>query len=96
MLAAINPQRCGRVPTGIWATDEVWEKLVPMFGATRQEAQDALHIDGISSVAPRYRGPSLLRCSENEQVSCWGIRERKVPYATGVYWEGFFHPLLKK
>jgi len=93
MLAAINHEKCDRVPTDIWATEEVWAKLIPRFGATRDEVFDALHIDGIVGVAPDYVGPTLPAVPGDEQVDCWGIRTRRVRYATGAYWEQFFFPL---
>ena len=39
LLAAINHETCDRVPTDIWATDEVWAKLVPAFGETRERVE---------------------------------------------------------
>jgi uroporphyrinogen decarboxylase len=93
MLAAINHERSDRVPTDIWATEEVWEKLVPRFGADREAVLDSLHIDGIASVGPRYNGPALAAAPDGETVDPWGIRNRRVAYATGAYWEQTFFPL---
>jgi uroporphyrinogen decarboxylase len=93
VLAAINHARCDRVPTDIWATDEVWEKLIPRFGPDKEAVYDALHIDAIVGIAPDYVGPALSKVAEDEQVDYWGIRNRRVRYQTGTYWEQIFHPL---
>jgi len=89
----MHHQKCDRVPTDIWATDEVWAKLIPRCGATREEVFDTLHIDAIVSVAPDYTGPPLASVGPDEQVDHWGIRSRRFSYATGSYWEQSFHPL---
>jgi uroporphyrinogen decarboxylase len=86
-------EKCDRIPTDIWATEEAWAKLLPRFGATREEVLDALHIDGIVGVAPEYVGPPLPATLPDEQVDHWGMRNRKMHYAGGFYWEQSFFPL---
>jgi len=93
LLAAINHERCDRVPTDIWATDEVWAKLVPALGETREQVLDALHIDAIVGIAPDYVGPSVPPVAADEQLNYWGMRNRKIAYATGSYFEQFHFPL---
>lgn len=72
MLAVINHETPDRVPTDIWATTEVLHKLKEYFG------QDAdicgqLHIDGMASVEPKYKGPPLPAVGRGETVDYWGI-----------------------
>jgi uroporphyrinogen decarboxylase len=93
ILASINHGRCDRVPTDIWATDEVWSKLIPRFGTEKEAVFEALHIDAIVGIIPTYIGPALPKVKEDEQVDYWGIRNRSVSYQTGSYWEQIFHPL---
>jgi uroporphyrinogen decarboxylase len=92
MLAAIRHQKVDRIPTDIWATAEVHQKLREHFG---QDANinERLRIDGMSGVSPEYVGPALPTVPEDEQVNFWGMRSRRVQYATGIYWEQFFHPV---
>jgi uroporphyrinogen decarboxylase len=92
MLAAIRHQKVDRVPTDIWATDEVYQKLRAHFGADA-DINAALRIDGMASFTPEYIGPTLPAVPENEQVNYWGMRNRRVQYPTGIYWEQYFHPL---
>jgi uroporphyrinogen decarboxylase len=93
LLAAINHEKCDRVPTDIWATEEVWRKLVPALGQTKEQVLDALHIDAIIGISPDYVGPTLPAVGPDEQVNHWGMRNRKIAYATGAYFEQFFFPL---
>jgi uroporphyrinogen decarboxylase len=92
VLAAINHERCDRVPTDIWMTDEVRQKLVDRFGSV-EGAEEALHIDGMPGVAPEYIGPKVPDLGPEESTNFWGMRFRKVRYATGVYAEQYHHPL---
>lgn len=92
MLAAIAHERPDRVPTDMWATDEVWAKLRAYFGSDA-DLRGTLHIDGIAGVGPEYVGPPLAAAPEGETVDFWGIRTRAMSYGTGVYQEYSFHPL---
>ncbi|HET6486864.1 MAG TPA: uroporphyrinogen decarboxylase family protein [Spirochaetia bacterium] len=93
MLAAIHHERCDRVPTDIWATPESWAKLERAFGSGFDRVMDALHIDGMETIAPEYAGPPIAAVGPDEQVDFWGMRSRRVGHATGAYWEQSFFPL---
>jgi uroporphyrinogen decarboxylase len=95
MLAAIRREPCRRVPTDIWATDEVWDALCRHVGGDRGAVMRALHIDGVHDVGARYIGPPLPAVPEDEQVDYWGIRNRKMHYPTGFYWEQCHYPLAR-
>ena len=92
MLAALNHQPVDRIPTDIWATPEVWRMLQDYFGAD-VDVRDALHIDGMNSIASIYQGPPLPAVPADETVDFWGIRRRHTQYNTGVYDEQCFAPL---
>ena len=92
VLAAIRRQPLDRVPTDIWATPEVWDALVAQFGS-REQALQALHIDGMAGVGAEYAGPPLPPVPEGESVNLWGMRTRPVQYPGGVYQEQSFNPL---
>ncbi len=92
MLAAINRERIDRVPTDIWATSEVWEKLRMHFGSD-EDTRKSLHIDGIAGVGATYDGPPYPPAPEGESVDMWGMRTAPVAYETGVYHEQSFYPL---
>ncbi len=94
VLAAINLEKPDRVPTDIWATGEVWEKLRLHFGADA-DLYSILHIDGIANLTPKYVGPPLPEMPEGETVNYWGLRHRTMDYGTGVYMEQYFYPLAK-
>lgn len=81
-----------RVPTDIWATEEVWAGLERAFGS-RESAWEKLHIDGMAYLAPPYIGPALPAVPEGETVNFWGMRHRRIQYATGAYWEQVHHPM---
>ena len=92
VLAAIQHQPVDRVPTDIWATGEVWDKLRAHFG------QDAdigatLHIDGLAGVGPEYVGPPLPECGPGEYEDFWGMRFKTIRYPTGSYSEQCVWPL---
>ncbi len=92
MLAAIYHEKPDRVPTDIWATPEVWDKLKQHFGSD-VEARKMLHIDGIAEIRPKYVGPPLPSVAADETVDYWGIRTKKVSYPTGTYNEMTCNPL---
>jgi len=92
ILAAIDHQPLDRIPTDIWATGEVWEKLRAHFGA-ETDIFAALHIDGLAGVGPRYIGPPVPPAPEGESLDFWGMRSRRVDYGTGTYYELFYNPL---
>ncbi len=95
ILAAINHQPVDRIPTDIWATGEVWDKLRVHFGEG-VDILNVLHIDGFDSPAPaRYLGPALPECQKDESVNYWGIRTKQVGYETGSYAEQSYYPLAE-
>lgn len=91
MLAAFRREPTDRVPTDIWATPEVWQKLQDCFG-TPAQVRSALHIDGMANVGATYTGPPPA-APPGESADFWGIRRRPVVYAGGVYQEMSFNPL---
>jgi len=87
VLAAINHQPFDRVPTDIWATGEVMQKLAAHFGSWENITRE-LHIDGIAGLGARYIGPPIPDgCDE------WGNKSAPIQYETGVYWEQCSHAL---
>jgi uroporphyrinogen decarboxylase len=92
MLAAINRQPIDRIPTDIWATDEVWAKLGQLFG-DRSDTMAALHIDGMGYPNPVYVGPPMPAMPEGESANFWGMRHKLVPHGGGAYSEQYFYPL---
>jgi len=92
MLAAINHEPCDRVPTDIWATGEVWQKLREHFGP-EADISALLHIDSFAGCDAKYIGPALPETPANEGVNFWGIRTRRQDYGTGVYYEQCAWPL---
>ena len=92
MLAAIRHLPVDRVPTDIWATSEALAKLQAHFGAG-VDLQEALHVDGMAWVGPKYAGPAMPATAEGESVNFWGERYKRVQYDDGVYEELCFHPL---
>jgi len=92
VLAAMDLKPLDRVPTDIWATGEVWEKLRAHFGPDA-DIRERLGIDGFAGVGAAYIGPPPPTPPEGETADMWGIRSRTVAYDGGVYSEMTFHPL---
>jgi len=92
MLAVINHEVPDRVPTDIWATPEVWDKLRKYFGENVNILK-VLHIDGMATFGPKYVGPPLPAVAEGEIIDYWGIRRKKVNYGAGTYDEQVYYPL---
>ena len=92
MLAAIDHQPVDRVPTDIWATPEVFDKLQRHFGGGIDVAR-SLHIDGLFETGPAYIGPPLP--PGTEFYGSWNIRMKRVPYEGGVYEEQDNFPLAQ-
>lgn len=93
ILAAIRHQPVDRVPTDIWATPEVWNKLFLHLGVTtQQEVYDALDIDGILEFAPPYTG-TIPRQDGQHRYNEWGMGFRMQAYGSGVYDEQVIYPL---
>jgi uroporphyrinogen decarboxylase len=95
ILAAIHHQPVDRVPTDIWATPEVWDKLCAHFGVkTTIEIYDRLDIDGIIEFAPPYIGPTPKQ-DEQYRYDEWGKGFRMQAYGSGAYEEQVFYPLAQ-
>jgi uroporphyrinogen decarboxylase len=95
LLAAVQHRSVDRLPTDIWATPEVWQKLRQFSGASENiEIYDWLDIDGIIEIIPPYTGPNLLQ-GEAYRVDEWGMGYRTQSYGSGVYEEQVFFPLAK-
>jgi len=92
MLAAINRQPIDRIPTDIWATEEVWAKLRRHFGE-KADLLAALNIDGMTYINPVYIGPPIPAMPEGESANFWGMRHKLVPHGGGAYAEQVFYPL---
>lgn len=95
MLAAINHQPLDRVPTDIWATPEVWQKLQDHFKTDQAGVIEALGIDYIANPGPAYIGPPLPEIAPYDFYKIWGIATRKVDYGTGAYDEICHYPMAK-
>ena len=100
ILAAIDHQPVDRVPTDIWATDEVWGTLRARFGSD-EAVRQALHIDGMADVRPIYRGPPLPEGPEDADpyyrmfYGIWGASLKWMGYGTGRYLEQADYPLVQ-
>ena len=101
ILAAINHQAVDRVPTDIWATPEVWDKLKLTFGSEANARQE-LHIDGIMDIRPDYCGPAFKTACPADAgqdfrvlYGIWGAGLHWVANDTGRYLEQTNTPLAQ-
>jgi len=95
ILAAIRRQPVDRIPTDIWATDEVWEKLRAHLGVSDNlGVYDGLDIDGIIGIAPPYIGP-VCPVKDGIRYDEWGMGYRIQAYETGSYDEQVIFPLAQ-
>lgn len=93
ILAAIRRQPVDRIPTDIWMTEEVRQRLYAHLGVDNTVAlYDALDIDGIPGVKPPYSGPPLATQGDYWEDE-WGFGYRKQDYGSGVYNELVHNPL---
>jgi uroporphyrinogen decarboxylase len=92
ILAVLHHQSVDRIPTDIWATGEVWNKLRAHFGPD-VDIRKELRIDGIASARPEYVGPALPATEAGESIDHWGIRYKAVDYGSGSYMEQSHAPL---
>jgi uroporphyrinogen decarboxylase len=92
MRAAIDHKPVDRVPTDIWATEEVFAQLHAHFGADTN-LLEVLHIDGFANISPRYVGPPLPAQPADCQIDYWGIINKRVSHGSGVYYEQIHWPL---
>jgi uroporphyrinogen decarboxylase len=94
MLAAINLEPVDRVPTDIWATPEVLDRLNRLFGS-EEAVRESLHIDGMAWVYADYIGPAVDSTREDRQVDMWGVVRKRVSFEAGTYYEPVFNPLAQ-
>ena len=88
-LAVLTRQTPDRVPMDYWSTPEFEAKLKSYTGISdRREMLQALHVDFVIHVGPRYAGPALP-----PKTDIFGIGYRDIDYGTGVYAEAATHPL---
>ncbi|MBI5092323.1 MAG: hypothetical protein HZB26_07745 [Candidatus Hydrogenedentes bacterium] len=92
MLAAFDRKPVDRIPTDIWATQEVWDKLRAHFGEGADLLAE-LHIDGLPGVDAAYIGPRLPEVGPGESVDFWGMRRKRIAHTGGAYDEQTFYPL---
>jgi len=92
ILAAINHLPVDRVPTDIWATPEVSNKLLAIY-KDHETMRKELHIDGLAGAGGKYIGPELPKVAENEHIDQWGIVYRGINYGSGDYSEQTEAPL---
>jgi uroporphyrinogen decarboxylase len=93
ILAVMHHQPVDRLPTDIWATSEVWHKLLAHFGvADNLQVYDKLDIDGIMGIYPTYIGPERPTI-DGVRYDEWGMGYRSQGYGTGSYDEQVVFPL---
>ncbi len=90
-MALLAGQKPDRIPTDIWATPEVFQRLMRDLGCeNRDELLRKLEIDAPVSVgAPR----TVTGHPDDPEANIWGVRHRVVEYATGAYSENSTRPL---
>jgi len=94
VLTALDRGVPDRVPLDIWATGEVWQKLMAHFGTEDLGAiNGALHIDGFGGAGPAYVGPKIPTYDDGTTEDYWGMRYQPMQYETGAYAEQVYYPL---
>jgi len=90
-LALFNRQAVDRVPTDIWATPEVFDRLFRELGcANKEELCRKLHIDAPADVWPPCK---IKHHPDDPQAGIWGVRTTVINYGTGEYGEASYAPL---
>ncbi|NQU11859.1 uroporphyrinogen-III decarboxylase-like protein [bacterium] len=94
-LIAARRGKPDRVPLDIWLTPEVNQKLKAHFGVTEdRQLWDALHLDRLVGVNPKYIGPPERKLPDGSRViPPWSVTVREVNYGTGTYTEFVNSPL---
>ncbi len=96
-LAILNGKTPDRVPTDLWCTDEVADRLKAELGCADDEAlYQRLHIDRPYHIdAPFGKPPrcKLAHHPDDPQANLWGLRFKPVDYGTGHYDEVAHNPL---
>ena len=94
ILAAIRRQPVDRIPSDMWATPEVIDKLFKHFNVNSMvDLYDRLEIDGIFGIVPDYIGPKIEQKDESIRYDEWGRGWKKQVYNTGIYEEQVVYPL---
>lgn len=95
VLTAVRREQPDRVPLDLWATGEVYDKLMQHFGvSTYPEVWDRLHLDKIVGVWPRYIGPPARDLGDGlKQTPPWWVTVKEIGYGTGRYTETVDWPL---
>lgn len=95
VLAAIRLEPVDRLPTDMWATQEVKDALFAHLQVDSILAlYDKLGIDGIFGLWPPYIGPEP-RKEETYWENEWGMGYRSQTYETGTYSEQVRFPLAE-
>jgi uroporphyrinogen decarboxylase len=90
-LAVLERETPDRLPMDYWATPEATSALMAHLGvATPEQLYEALHIDWLVTVGPRYVGPPV-----NDDQDIFGCRYKSVDYGIGTYRECIEHPLAQ-
>ena len=90
-LALLNNQKPDRVPSDIWYTSEVFERLMRDLGCPdRDSLFERLHIDGVDNINPRR---TVTTHSVLPDRDIWGIGYSQVDYGGGSYSEPVIAPL---
>lgn len=98
-LAVLDGKKPDRIPTDIWCTDEVRDRLKRELACADEMALcRRLNIDRPHHIEEPF-GPQT-RCKlkhhpDDPQANLWGIRFRAVEYGTGSYDEAVYNPLAK-
>lgn len=96
-LALLDNKTPDRIPTDIWCTDEVRDRLIREVGQGDFESVlQRLHIDRPFHIEAPFGVPARCRLPHHPndpQANIWGIRFKPIDYGTGVYDEAAFNPL---
>ena len=88
-LAVLNHEKPDRIPMDYRATSEATQRLLDHMGLdSLSQVHEALHIDPIVNVGPRYTGPPI---PADEDV--YGIGYQNTDYGSGHYRDAVRHPL---
>jgi len=83
VLAVLNRQPVDRLPIDIWCTPEVLADLRTHFGVEDElELYQAMGVDKIVWVGPKYGGPRRPPSFPGEQVDEWGVGTKAIRAAS--------------
>ncbi len=94
ILSSIGHKPVDRVPTDIWATEEIWQGLENHFNTKdRRLIKDKMGIDGIESCGINYTGRDR-KDRDGLKAGIWGSYYRDIVLPTGgAYLEQEIYPL---